>query len=245
MEYVSLTDIGKRRDLNEDSYSKLETDKFILFVVCDGMGGHQAGEVASSEAVKSLIDFAKDNKDCENLEDLLKDGVARANERVYEKSLDDKSYNNMGTTLVSCIIQKDSITIANVGDSRLYLYRKGDLKQVTVDHSLVNDLLTSGTISEEEAKDFKQKNVITRSLGIEEDIEVDIYKMKLEAKDIILLCTDGLSSQLDDEEIKEILAEDISLEERAKNFIEKANDNGGIDNVTITLYEHESENSDD
>ena len=150
----------------------------------------------------------------------------------------------MGTTIVACLVYDDNAIVANVGDSRLYLYRDGELKQITVDHSLVNDLLSSGTITEEEALDFAQKNVITRSLGIQDTVDIDIFNIKLIKDDLILMCTDGLTSQLENEDIVDIIKKETDLDKITQNLIDEANDIEGIDNITITLYLYEGENYD-
>ncbi len=244
MRYVSKTDIGKIRKLNEDYHMNYISDKFSLLVICDGMGGHKAGEVASKKAVDTVIEYVKNHENDENYEDILVKSIELANKEVYNDSINNVEHSNMGTTIVACLIYDDNAIVANVGDSRLYLYRNGDLNQITVDHSLVNDLLASGTITEQEAIDFEQKNVITRSLGIQDNVKVDTFNLKLENEDIILMCTDGLTSQLEDYEISDTLKEGKELEGVLESLIDQANDFDGIDNITITLYLYEREDYD-
>ena len=246
MKYASSTDIGFVRKLNEDYHMNYIADDFSLLVVCDGMGGHKAGEVASKKAVETVINYVKENeneneKDYENT--LIK-AITLANEEVYKDSENNSEHRNMGTTIVACLVYDDNAIVANVGDSRLYLYRDGELKQITVDHSLVNDLLSSGTITEEEALDFAQKNVITRSLGIQDTVDIDIFNIKLIKDDLILMCTDGLTSQLENEDIVDIIKKETDLDKITQNLIDEANDIEGIDNITITLYLYEGENYD-
>ncbi|MDU1831728.1 MAG: Stp1/IreP family PP2C-type Ser/Thr phosphatase [Finegoldia sp.] len=244
MKYASNTDIGLVRKLNEDYHMNYITDDFSLLVVCDGMGGHKAGEVASKKAVETVINYVKENENEKDYKKMLIKAITLANEEVYKDSENNTEHRNMGTTIVACLIHGENAIVANVGDSRLYLYRNEELEQITVDHSLVNDLLSSGTITEEEAIDFSQKNVITRSLGIQDTVDVDIFDIKLIKDDLILMCTDGLTSQLEKEEIIEIIKEESNLDDIIKKLINEANDFEGIDNVTITLYLYEGENYD-
>lgn len=240
MKYYSITDIGQHRKINEDSYDNYIRDNKSLLVVADGMGGHKAGEIASSITVKSIIDFFKENEDSYgNPLNLIEDSIHCANEEVYRESVDNSDYNNMGTTIVLAYIVDNDLFISNVGDSRAYLKNKYGFKQISRDHSLVNDLLLNGTITEEEAELYTQKNIITRAMGIEEFVEADSIVMSLENDDLILLCTDGLTGELTDEEIEDILNEDISLQDKCKKLIEESNEMGGNDNITITLYQHE------
>lgn len=244
MKYASNTDIGLVRKLNEDYHMNYITDDFSLLVVCDGMGGHKAGEVASKKAVETVINYVKENENEKDYKKMLIKAITLANEEVYKDSENNTEHRNMGTTIVACLIHGENAIVANMGDSRLYLYRNEELEQITVDHSLVNDLLSSGTITEEEAIDFSQKNVITRSLGIQDTVDVDIFDIKLIKDDLILMCTDGLTSQLEKEEIIEIIKEESNLDDIIKKLINEANDFEGIDNVTITLYLYEGENYD-
>ncbi len=244
MKYASNTDIGLVRKLNEDYHMNYITDDFSLLVVCDGMGGHKAGEVASKKAVETVINYVKENENNKDYKSTLIKAITLANEEVYKDSENNSEHRNMGTTIVACLVYDDNAIVANVGDSRLYLYRNEELEQITVDHSLLNDLLASGTITEEEAIDFSQKNVITRSLGIQDNVNVDIFEIKLIKDDLILMCTDGLTSQLEKEEIIEIIKEESNLFDIIKKLINEANDFEGIDNVTITLYLYEGENYD-
>lgn len=244
MKYASSTDIGLVRKLNEDYHMNYITDDFSLLVVCDGMGGHKAGEVASKKAVETVINYVKENENDKDYENTLIKAITLANEEVYKDSENNSEHRNMGTTIVACLVYDDNAIVANVGDSRLYLYRDRELKQITVDHSLVNDLLSSGTITEEEALDFAQKNVITRSLGIQDTVDIDIFNIKLIKDDLILMCTDGLTSQLENEDIVDIIKKETDLDKITQNLIDEANDIEGIDNITITLYLYEGENYD-
>ncbi|NMB10492.1 MAG: Stp1/IreP family PP2C-type Ser/Thr phosphatase [Tissierellia bacterium] len=239
MKVYSITDIGQHRKINEDSYDNYLRENQYLLVVADGMGGHKAGEIASSITVKSIIEYFKENEeDYENPLDLINDAIYYANEKVYRESIDNSDYNNMGTTIVLAYILNDELFIANVGDSRAYLKNEYGFKQVSRDHSLVNDLLLNGTITEEEAELYTQRNIITRAMGIEENVEADSIVISLSNNDTVLLCTDGLTSELSDEEIEEVLTEDISLEDKCKKLVDLSNERGGKDNITITLYEH-------
>lgn len=242
MEVVCKTDKGRSRETNEDSciHYKCE-DSWNLIVVADGMGGHNAGEVASSIAVNSIKDYICNSMNCNIDSDMavniLKDAINHANSSIYEESLINSNYSGMGTTVTAAIISNNVTLIGHVGDSRAYIFEKMKLNKITNDHSLVAELVRNGTITEEEAKCHPQKNIITRALGAEGNVEVDIEKVHTEPSDIVLLCTDGLTNMLSDKEIEEILlnSEDINL--AASKLVDTANDLGGYDNITVVVAE--------
>ncbi|MDO5754712.1 MAG: Stp1/IreP family PP2C-type Ser/Thr phosphatase [Tissierellia bacterium] len=239
MKYESLSDTGILRKLNEDSYDHYENKDFLLLVVADGMGGHKAGEIASSLAVKEFIRYFKEEDvDLNQPFEEIKRAISSSNEKVYEKSLENEEMSNMGTTIVGALIKDDTVFVVNVGDSRCYILNKYGFKQISRDHSLVNDLLISGMITEEEAEEFSQKNVITRSIGVAEEVEAEMIALDLSSGDYLLLCSDGLNNQVDEEDIVEVLEEDTDLKEKCYELIEMANDYGGIDNTTVTIYRH-------
>ena len=218
-----------------------EEDYIGIFALADGMGGHKKGEVASKIAVESIIDFLKENilQECgikmDYLDDVIKQGYNYANKKIYEKSLADISCEGMGTTLVVAVVYKDEVIIANVGDSRCYLLHNDKLKKITKDHSVVEELLSANLITEEEARCHPRRNQITRAMGVEEIIIVDIFREKIEKNDILLLATDGLTGCVEDQSIKEIIKQDKDIKILCDDLINKANENSGRDNISVIL----------
>jgi protein phosphatase len=241
------TDVGKKRDLNEDQFLTLEKEG--LMVVCDGMGGHAAGEVASNLASETIGAIFRTDMDrikpvLSEMDDSLPEtaqklitAVRLANRRIYNMALENTSQKGMGTTVVSLAITPDGhICIAHVGDSRAYRIRNDEIIPMTVDHSFVQELLQDKEISEEEAKDFGAKNVITRALGTKFAVKVDIRVEPIVEGDQYLLCSDGLTGQVEDEEIRKTLSEaDGDLKLASERLIQQANDTGGPDNITVAL----------
>ena len=243
LNYFSATDIGLQRKLNEDYYDNYVDGNTTLMVVADGMGGHNAGEIASELAVKSFIYYFREHsEEAKDLTNFLCQCVNYSNGIIYEESHNDDELSNMGTTIVAALIHENYLYILNVGDSRAYFKNKFGFKQVSRDHSLVNDLLISGTITEEEAKNYERKNVITKSLGSETTVEPDITSLEINEGDIVLLCSDGLNSLVSDSEIDQIISnKDESEEERIFKLIDLSLSRGGYDNITISLYTHKEE----
>ncbi len=241
MRVYSNTDIGMIRDLNEDYYDNIIDEKWALLIVADGMGGHKAGEVASMMAVEAIKDYILGHADLiENRLELIEKAIKEGNKKIYGLASSSEDCNNMGTTVVLVFVEEDSLYAANVGDSRAYLMNGYGFKQISRDHSLVNDLLHYGTITEEEAKTYNRKNVITRSVGLEEDVEVDTIAMELSQGDQLLLCTDGLNGQVEDPQIESVLQDaSLALEDKVEKLIDMANEAGGNDNVTVTLFVNE------
>lgn len=243
------TDVGQTRPINEDGYYISEYSEAldaIYAMVADGMGGHRAGEVASTLAIREISEvinqgFSLDMTVADSKE-LLAKAVKRANRVIYDKSMEEAGCRGMGTTLTLCFAYGDKAMIAHVGDSRAYLLRGGVLHRITADHSLVQELLSSGRITEEEAEHHPQKNVITRALGTDSDVEIDLYEFTLHAGDMILLCTDGFSNMLTDAEIKKLLqdGQDTALDRLAEQLVTAANLAGGYDNITAVLLTKES-----
>lgn len=237
MKFSYKSDIGKKRNSNEDYCLAKEENGFYIFIVADGMGGHLAGEVASKLAVESIESYIDSHKDMLNdTVRLITESMTYANKVVYEEAMK-PDQKDMGTTCELLIAKNDKCFVGHVGDSRTYFYTKGDLKQVTRDHSLINDLLESGSISQEEAKAMPQKNIITRALGSEETLNIDVLEINLDKNDMILMCTDGVSGSLTDEEIQSILNDYTDLDTAVNQFILKANEAGGLDNSTVILAE--------
>jgi PPM family protein phosphatase len=230
---VARTDTGRQRRENEDnSYVRVP-----LFVVADGMGGAQAGEVASALAVEAfqrgLIDPDGDHPTAERR---LVERVQAANRRIYEAAQAERERSGMGTTLTAVYVDDSNLTVAHVGDSRAYIFRDGDLTRVTHDHSLVEELMRRGKLTPEQAAEHPQRSIITRALGIEPEVEVDTWTYPGKAGDVVLLCSDGLTSMVDEHVIEEILRADSDLERVAETLIHAANEAGGRDNITVVLF---------
>lgn len=236
MQYSSVSNIGKVRNKNQDYYGSVKIKGNEFFIVADGMGGYKGGEIASKLAVNFFIDYIKENQEEESLVNLQEDAINYANDKINEIRKSSDEYYDMGTTVVCvCIDNKNSLYhFSHIGDSRAYLYSKGVLKQVTRDHSLVNDLLDSGSINEEEAKNYEHKSIITKVIGCLEDIDVKSLSFEMDEEDIILMTTDGLSNELSKDEIFAIMTQNNSAEEISKNLVDLAIKKGGHDNITVT-----------
>ena len=222
--WAGASDPGRRRRRNEDSY----VIQPPLFAVADGMGGAQAGEVASRLAAAAVKDGAGD------LEGLIQE----ANRRVHQRSLEDPNASGMGTTLTVASVEDGSVRIGHVGDSRAYLVRDGGLEQLTEDHSLVGELMRSGKLSAEEAEQHPQRSMITRALGTDPDVDVDVFPIDPHAGDLFLLCSDGLTTMVDDSEILKLVEEKRGdLQALVKALIKAANKGGGEDNITVIAFE--------
>jgi len=233
-ETSGVTDAGRKRRRNEDSYV-LEPP---LFAVADGMGGAQAGEVASRLAVDAFREFHEaDELEPEKRVTAI---IQEANRRIYERAREDTQASGMGTTVTAALVGEESVSIGHVGDSRAYRLRGGQLEQLTDDHSLVADLVRGGRLTPEEADVHPQRSVITRALGTDPEVDVDAFTFEAEPGDVILLCSDGLTTMLTDEEIVAIVGRAKSLEHAAKQLVKAANRRGGEDNVTVVLFVLES-----
>ena len=233
-----VTDIGLKRSLNEDSAAYVENEYFKLYVVADGMGGHNAGEVASKMATTEILNYVQNNFKSESNEDLLIEAIGKANECIYEYSKTNKNLNGMGTTVTACLITKDYEQVANVGDSCCFgiSISNKEMKKITKDHSLVQELVDSGSISESEAVNHPKKNIITRALGTKHRVSVDIFPIKNRIYDMYLLCSDGLTNELTRDEILEIILQENEYNSVANKLVEKAKLNGGRDNITVLLF---------
>ena len=241
LDIYGLTDEGLVRDHNEDFISW--SQKSGLVILADGMGGHNAGEVASELAVTSVTEaleevLSPDVKDaCEmDFKEVVHDAVVFANDEINLHAKTHPECTGMGTTIVMTLFHNDKVILASVGDSRIYRFRKGELKQVTTDHSLVQEMIDNGYMSEEEAINSTNRNLITRALGIAEDVNVDVTEHCVETKDIYLLCSDGLSDMITDDKIFSILVKSRQdLKRASKDLVELAKENGGHDNVSVIL----------
>lgn len=245
MIYNCDSHMGKVRKNNEDycmgDILQTDDDCIGVFALADGMGGHKKGEVASKIAVESIIDFLKENISqsggikMDYLDDIIKQGYNYANKKIYTKALEDNSCEGMGTTLVVAVIYKNDMIIANVGDSRGYLLKGDNFRKITKDHSVVEELVNAHLITEEEARFHPRRNQITRAMGAEEIIIVDIFREKVEKDDILLLATDGLTGCVEDESIKNIIKQDKDIKEICQDLINEANNNSGKDNISVIL----------
>ena len=243
MEVSSATSVGRIRPLNEDSYFVSEPDQSgtVLAIVADGMGGHNAGEVASGKAV-GIVQKDVLGKCGKNAKDVLVKAVNDANREIYEMSVNARNLSGMGTTMTACVAEEHNVTAVQVGDSRLYLIRGEKITQITKDHSLVEMLLENGKITKEEARRHPQKNIITRAVGTDKTVEADIYEFRAEAGDIILLCSDGLVNMVEDEEILSVINLSETLNDAANKLVAEAETAGGTDNITAVLaYDGEGE----
>ena len=245
MIYNCDSHVGKVRKNNEDycmgEIIQIEDNCIGIFALADGMGGHNKGEVASKIAVESIINFLKENISqsggikMDYLDDIIKQGYNYANKKIYAKALEDNSCEGMGTTLVVAVIYKDDLIIANVGDSRGYLLQNNNSRKITKDHSVVEEMVNANLITEEEARVHPRRNQITRAMGAEEIIIVDIFREKVEKDDILLLATDGLTGCVEDESIKNIIEQDKDIKEICQDLINEANNNSGKDNISVIL----------
>ena len=234
----SITDIGKKRQLNQDFVftSELPLGSLPnLFVVADGMGGHKAGDFASKYTVKTMIEEVVRSKDDRPVE-IIRDAIRTANEFVRRKARDDANMVGMGTTVVAATYIEDVLYVANVGDSRLYVVNDA-ISQITRDHSLVEEMVRIGSLDREAARNHPDKNIITRAVGATEYVNVDFFEVGLKPGDIVLMCTDGLTNMMEDSAIHEILLKKTSLETKAKALVDGANENGGSDNIAVVLIE--------
>jgi PPM family protein phosphatase len=243
---VGVTDTGKVREHNEDTFG---TDADIgLVVLADGMGGYKAGEVASGITVRTTMGLVKDAVDREDLSQrdpetgltrpaiLLRDAIQRANKIIHQTAKTQPNCEGMGTTVVAGLFFDDVLTIAHVGDSRLYRMREGRLEQVTQDHSLLQELVARGFYTPEEAARASAKNYVTRALGVEPTVDVEITEVPVQKDDVYLLCSDGLSDMVEDDDIQLTISTfGANLETLAKQLVALSNDNGGRDNISIVL----------
>jgi protein phosphatase len=245
-----ITDQGQVRSNNEDSGGIFyNTSGQLLAMVADGMGGHQAGEVASSLAVAFAEEAWRHTQALHTpteVEAWLEETIQAMNQSIYEHSLENEAYEGMGTTVVVSICTEDFITIAHIGDSRAYLFSE-HFKQLTTDHSLVNELVRTGQISKGDAEQHPRKNVLLRVVGTEASVEVDIETIGWSRCQSILLCSDGLTNKITDEELKQLFQKYDQPKEMAEKLIDLANERGGEDNITIAIVAHscEDETGDD
>lgn len=238
MKSFSITDCGKERNMNQDYvFTSIQSVGNLpnLFVVADGMGGHNAGDFASKFTVDKLVNHIEASKESEPVT-LIDSAIRKVNKELIEKAFSDVTLSGMGTTLVVATILDRVLLVANVGDSRLYIIDK-NIRQITTDHSLVEEMIRLGELNKEEAKTYPDKNIITRAVGANLEIDVDFFKVKLEKDSLILMCTDGLTNMIEDKEIERILLGKKTIEEKTKELVNRANKSGGKDNITVVIIE--------
>ena len=238
MQGIGKSDVGTVRANNEDAiYINNEGLGGIpnLFVVADGMGGHNAGEVASRKAIAAFCDFLKSNSDFEYIQDLLAQGLVHANLLVHEEASSNPAYTGMGTTFSACTVANNNLYYAHVGDSRIYIIRQDGISQLTRDHSLVADMVEEGAVTHEEARSHPNKNIITRAVGTDNHVNVDKGYFSLDGVKYVLLCSDGLTDMLNDIEIFEILQAKGNLNEKIDSLVNRALQAGGDDNISVIV----------
>lgn len=241
MEAYALTDTGRVRSMNQDYiYASPETIGSLpnLFLVADGMGGHQAGDFASRYAVEHLVVYLNRCQKGAAVAQ-LQEGIRQVNAGLYDTSLEREELSGMGCTLVAAVIEDGILYAANIGDSRLYLIHAGRIRQVTKDHSYVEEMVARGKMVRGSADYNRRKNIITRAMGIGTRVEADFFEADLEPDDYVLLCSDGLTNMVADERICAIISGPGSLKEKAERLIEEANEGGGIDNIAVVLVKPE------
>lgn len=245
---AGITDVGCAREHNEDDFYLSQGDE-ALCIVADGMGGHSSGEVASAMAIRAIVSYYRETiPDANGYDKLEKNGeeidldqvrlreaMKTANRAVFEAASNDENLDGMGTTLVSGYFTEDGVYMAHIGDSRAYRFRQGKLEQMTPDHSLANEYVRMGILAKEDVEFFPYKNVITRACGLSDEVEVDIQFIEVEAGDLFIMCSDGLSDMVRDADLLSIIEQEEDLAQLCRKLVERANQNGGDDNITIIL----------
>ncbi len=241
MRVSGKTDVGKMRSNNEDAFA-IYSEKFgsleNLFIVADGMGGHNAGEIASQTAVDCFLEYVC-NTSCEDGEilDFMTEGIIYANRCVFEKACTDESYSGMGTTFSALTIYENKVFIVHLGDSRIYIFGGGKMAQLTNDHTYASEMVRAGHLTADEAQRHPSKNALTRVLGVEKSVSVDARIDKVYEGDKLLICSDGLTNMIPDHEIYKILIEEIDVDEKTDKLVKLALQNGGADNITAVIIE--------
>ena len=235
----SITNIGKRRKLNQDFVYTSEQPVGKLpnvFIVADGMGGHKAGDYASKVTVETIVEEILKSEESEAVL-ILEHAIRTANALIRKCAEESPDLEGMGTTVVAATCKGDILQVANVGDSRLYVANRREIRQITRDHSLVEEMVRMGGIAREDARNHPDKNIITRAVGADDAVKPDFFTVKLDYGDIVLMCTDGLTNMLEDEEIRMILEESRDLVEKAEELVKAANEKGGKDNISVILID--------
>ncbi len=231
----AISDVGRKRQKNEDSY--LLNDELNVYIVADGMGGHAGGEYASRIAITTIEEKFRDDQS-KNLsaEERVNLAIREASSRIIQKAEEDRALKGMGTTVICLSLDGKKAIFGHVGDSRAYLFREQSLEQITEDHSLVNEQVKNGLITAEEAKTHQFKNIITRSVGVSTEVEPDVFTKKVKAGDVFLMCSDGLSNLVEIREMEKELKEREAVL-AAKNMVDLANKRGGDDNITLVVVQ--------
>ena len=240
LEVAQLTDVGRKREHNEENMAyvipkdpQVMAKKGALFIVADGMGGHAAGEVASEIAVDTVSN-AYYQDDSDDIAFSLLHAIKHANALIHQRAAENMLRSGMGTTCVAAVLRGNMAYIANVGDSRAYIVRDGKVKQVSQDHSWVAEQVRAGLLTEDQARTHAQRNVITRCLGTQADVEIDVFPEQIEEKDALVLCSDGLSGLVSDDEIRRIV-DQSGPQDSVYHLVQRANENGGPDNITAIV----------
>lgn len=237
-----LTDRGRVREYNEDSGGFfLNTADQMLAIIADGMGGHKAGDIASQMAISVLQEKWKKSEEINTpaqSELWLMESLSEVNQTIYQQALENEAYSGMGTTIVAALITNDFVTIAHIGDSRCYIHNDNGFKQVTEDHSLVNELVRAGQITYEDAQHHPRKNIVLKALGTKEQVETDIKTLVIEAGDKLLLCSDGLTDKIENDELVAFIQRDESINDISQKLIDLANERGGEDNISLIFLHH-------
>ena len=238
MKTYSITDTGILREMNQDYF--FASDEPVgnlpnLYIVADGMGGHKAGDYASRYTTQRIVASVSRNPGDEPVT-ILKEAIETANKLLITESAEEESKRGMGTTLVAATVIGRHLVVANIGDSRLYIINR-DIRQITRDHSLVAEMVRIGEVPVSEARKHPDKNIITRAIGAGDDVDADFFEVDLNEGDRILICTDGLTNMVEDKDIRDIVLQNITLEERVELLVRTANRNGGKDNITVMMIE--------
>ena len=239
METYSLTDIGVTREMNQDYFFTSEEpvgNLPNLFIVADGMGGHNAGEFASRYTVETIVKTVSESEKKDAVS-ILEEAISSANSYLLEHARENEGMAGMGTTIVAATVKGSELSVANVGDSRLYIAGK-EMRQITKDHSLVQEMVRMGELDAEKAKSPPDKNIITRAIGAQENVKVDFFEVALKPGEKVMMCTDGLTNMLEDTELFAILSEPgKNLAEKVEKMVNMANQNGGKDNITVVVFQ--------
>ena len=236
MKTFSITDIGQKRSSNQDYVFSSEQpigNLPNLIIVADGMGGHKAGDYASRYTVETLEKLIRESTLSEPAA-IIESAVKQANTMLLEEANNHEEMKGMGTTLVICTIHDNVLTVANVGDSRLYVVNQ-EIRQITKDHSLVEEMVRMGEMDKETARNHRDKNIITRAIGAVPEVDVDFFEINLDPEDEILMCTDGLTNMVEDADIRNIMLSQRDIAEQAERLVKTANENGGKDNITVIV----------
>lgn len=238
MKAFALTDVGKNRVTNQDYvYCKSDAVGNLpnVFIVADGMGGHKAGDIASVTAVDAVLKSIEQSQKTDVIS-IMEEAVREANKTLYEKSKSNEEWAGMGTTLVLATVVDSTIFVANIGDSRLYLIDDG-IHQITRDHSYVEEMVSIGEIDKSEARTHSKKNIITRAIGVEEETHADFFEVQFKKGDKLLMCSDGLTNMIEDNDILSVIAGNNDIESTVHKLIDLANDSGGKDNIAVLIAE--------